>query len=240
MGTQPQAEYYYLTGYDTGRVFKYDTNFVYTNTYIDLKPITPGYLATPFRCRDITKGTNGHWYITENNNKRIYEYDETWTYVNYHIVSAQENNPSGLHQGSDGKFYLIGLDPTEVGVNPNRVWVYNSDWTYSGTSYDLSANVVYGTGLWEMPNGHWYILEKEWIYDYNATFTYSGTRHTLRYGSPIVHGLNGYGLFVDSSNNLYVVDIGDDMINVYNSSFVLQGSYSTLAEDSVMSGIYKI
>ena len=234
----PNNKFYWLTGYDTGRAIKYDSSFAYTETFIDLQKATTGYTTIPFRCRDITKGSNGHWYITENNNKRIYEYDANWNYVAYYVVNVQENNPSGLHQGLDGKWYLIGLDPTAVGVNPSVVWVYNADWTYSGTSYDLSAQLQYGTALWQMSDGKWFVLEKEWVYEYSSTFVYSGTRHGLRFGSPVVHGLNGYGICRDSDGNWYVVDINDDAVNKYSSSWTYLASYSTLSEDGVMSGIY--
>jgi hypothetical protein len=119
------------------------------------------------------------------------------------------------------------------------VWVYNSNWSYSGVSYDLSANVTFGTALWQLSNGHWIVLEKEWMYDYDASFVYTGTRHTLRYGSPIVYGLNGYGMCQSSVGNWYVCDINDDRVNEYNSSYVFTGNYwSVAAQDGVMTGIW--
>jgi hypothetical protein len=224
--------FFWLTGYNTGKVYKYDTAFNYTGISINLHDITPGYLATPFRCRDITKGANGNWYITENLNRYVYEYTPSWTYVATHTETRpQQNMPDGVWQGLDGKWY-------QVGYNPSKVFEYSSSWVYSGTSYDISGTSTWPQSIYQKPNGVWLIAEKGWVYEFSSSFVYTGTRHALTYGSPVMHGNNAYGLTTDASGRWYVTDIDDDAVNVYSPSWEYMGSHSTLAQDGIMTGIY--
>jgi len=95
--------------------------------------------------------------------------------------------------------------------------------------------------LWETTDGYWWVLDSlgDYVYKYNSDWIYTGLKYNTKWGSPIVHGTNGYGMYLGLNGFWYIPDIADDTINQYDSNWTYTGiSYSTLAEDSVMTGIY--
>ena len=223
--------HFWLSGYDTGTVYEYNLlDYSYTGNSHNLYSISPGYLTNPFRCRDIAKSTSGNFLVAENLYDRIYEYTSEWQYIGYHYVGDKETTLSSIHQGINGHYYIAGQDS-------DAVHEYDGSWNFI-QSFSIAAQSSYCQGIWQRDNGDWYVLDSfsDYVYKYNSSFVYSGTRYNTKFGSPTVHGTNGYGLaFYD--NFWYIIDIDFEEINKYTDSFTYVSSSPTLTQDGVFTGI---
>jgi hypothetical protein len=129
--------------------------------------------------RDLSKGNDGNWYVIDAVFDEIDVYDASWvqdlnatTYI-----GSEDTNPQGLEQNSTGQWFLLGDDT-------DSVYVYNSTWGYTGTSHNLSTELSEADGLYQSPDGTWWVGDAQGtglgtVYKYFENWTYTGTRYAL-------------------------------------------------------------
>ena len=239
--TYPTVRSWWLAGYDTGTMYKYDSSFNWQGVCKKINTIAvETFYTSAFHCRDITKGRDGLWYVVQNyavsssptSYKGMWVFNSDWTFnTRYNAFSGSETNPSGAWQDpSDGSWYVVGL------ATPTIVNKYDESWNWV-TSYTLTNMTDnFPTGIAKGNDGYFWIVNKGWAYKYNTSFVYQ-SRNSLQYTeAPTTFGTNSYGMCLGDDGNWYVTDINDDRINVYNSSWTHTGNYNSLG-DSVMTGI---
>ena len=240
------ATAFWATGYNTGKVYKYDANWNYSNISIDLMPIYNSAGTIHWGSsgpRDIAYDANlQKWYILDvGYSARVYRMKLDWTYDNFWFAT-HDPAPNSLEVDSDGNLYVAGGQAI--------VYKYNA----SGTNTEYFNLTAQGTiqiqGIRKGSNGKWYTLVagkvNEYTYDAAYTWTYTRNSWSTKYTiNGVVYGNNPYGLVELANGDWAITDINHDTINIYSSSFIYKSSSPHITQDdlngdSVITGIESV
>lgn len=97
----------------------------------------------------------------------------TWDYTgNKYNVSSEMGTPSGIYQDDQGNWWVASKAD-------GKVYKYDSDWSYTGTSYTVSEDEP--EGIWKGPDGNWWVIGKSTndVYKYTSDFSYTGTSYGI-------------------------------------------------------------
>jgi len=238
-------EFFYLSGYDNGRIYKYNIDGTYTGQYISLlekiNEFGQIYYATFVRVRDL-EYYNNKFYIIENLYDSIYEFDDNWNFTgNVYSVQSKETNPEGFCiDKNNGDVYVVGRDG-------DAVFYYNSSFVYQSQLYNLKTIDEYfnASTIRKGNDGNFYICDSfnDYIYIFDQTWAIIDTITTKVIIDPNLYGNNIYGIYQDSDNNWYGTDIDSDKVIKYNSNWefieIFVDNTLTDTGDSVISGIVK-
>jgi len=204
---------WWMVGYSTGKIYKYDLNWTYTGFFYDLSSIDS-------RIEDIFWDGINWWVVGEENNK-IFKFTSNWVYTGIsYYVGTQDNYPNGI--------FWDGINWWMVGYTDN-VYKYNSDWNYTGIFYDLTLGDLYPKDIF-LVGMNWWILRsvpsngriyKYWAF-YNISKNYFGNGYMyMQTNTTELISLKSvdYGIYYTlSSGDYFEVDFqtnSDSEINLY-------------------------
>ncbi len=128
---QDNENYWWVFNYDTSTIHKYDNNW---NDTGENKSLGAPFVNT----YDLHQGnTPDNWWLSgvdpEPNINGVREYDTVNdTYRTIDLSSEFSGGPGGFFQGSDNYWW-------RVDIGDDNVYKYTQDWTYTGTTYDVST-----------------------------------------------------------------------------------------------------
>ncbi len=152
------GSFYYMSGQNNARIYKYYLNWTYTGTSYDVST------QDLFPSGIFWDGTN--WFMTGTQNANIDKYDSSWNHVSLEFsVTAQDNSPQAISKkGAD--WYVMGNTNT-------KVFKYNLAGTYSGTSFDVSTEGATDLGIfWDGTNWWMASLGASDVFKYDSNWNY--------------------------------------------------------------------
>lgn len=133
------------------------------------------------------------------------------TYVQYGYGAVSFTEPYGVALNNAGTTIFV-LD----GGSPGAIYAFTSSWGTAGSEVIGGANASGPEGIAVDPSGVT-VYVSDYLNNQVDEYTYNGSSFT-----PVATLTNGFsgpsGLVLDSSNNLYVADSGNQKIDKYNGS----------------------
>ena len=188
---------------DTGSYSFFETpnldigTFEHDLTTIDITDIQqPSYNETESQENSLVIGVNAtvNSNHTINFNKTLEQYElsnlfETQIKIN---VNYSSEDPKKIEIFNDNfttdAWDLYGVSETfyKLGTEKNNYLLDNSsfvsDWAYAGTSYDISGQETYPTGI-AFYDGYWWLVGRDddtgRVYKYNSDWSYAGESHGI-------------------------------------------------------------
>lgn len=155
---------------------------------------------------------DGHFYVLDNTDNQVEEYDAAWTHQAGHAVAG--GSPMGITW--DGNhFFVLDADGTYI-------YEYDADFTLQ-ESHDISGDLpamsfYYSIGYF---NNYFYVYgytapDSDWIKKYDTSFTLISTTNI------------GYAIgdFAPGTTYLYILDGTNDDIKLYDADLSLQYTFN--------------
>lgn len=146
---------------------------------------------------------SGTFYALDFNDQVIDEYNDSFTFQTSHSVSETVGPSAFVFDGTN--WYV--LDGNET------IFEYDSSFSYTGTSFDVSSEITNNTGdglVWT--GNEFWLLESgtETIYQYDSSFSYTGYNYSLSNTSAAT-GMyyTDSSFYVGASGELDVYDLPD-------------------------------
>ncbi|KKM02661.1 hypothetical protein LCGC14_1782200, partial [marine sediment metagenome] len=175
----------------------------------------------------LTYGDNDKYELKVDLNNQIYD-EEPWDYTGVSYGLGGPPNPvrEDIHF-YNGYWWLLDRDE-------GKVYKYNSGWSYTGASYDVSNQESYPSDI-HFYNGYWWMvgLTADLVYKYNSDWSYTGTSYPIG-------DQNWYDRSIFFANSYWwVLERGTNVVYKYNSDWSYTGtSYPLGSQDTKPSGIY--
>lgn len=156
----------------------------------------------------------------------------TWEYTGEsQDLSTETAGPTGMYQDANGDWWVVGY-----GGGETHVYKYDSSWSYTGTSYNLTSELSsYGSSVYKGSDGQWYVADvsSAMVHEYDSSWSYTGNAHDLSGDFSGLHsisqGENGYW---------YATVAGSDSVLEYDSNWQSTGgSFNISAEVTSQRGI---
>lgn len=128
----------------------------------------------------------------------------------------------------DGLWYMLGRSNDEI-------FVYDENFTYTGTNFDISGETTLGGGLFHL-NNLWYITDGagDEVNVYDENFIYTGITHSL----PGAATNDPSGIYHRESQNLwYIVATDNNDVGQYDENFTFIQAFS-VNQDSEPYGLW--
>jgi len=148
---------------------------------------------------------NGHYYITDFDDKLVYEYNSSFVFQTTHSLHADQDFPWGITY--DGTYFYV------VERDYNNVFKYDSSWNYQTTYYINPSGFSWGITY---VDPYFYMVANK-IYKYDSSFNKIDEYDVL-------DNLDGYGICYNSDDGHFYVTTEGSILE-FNSSFVLQKTH---------------
>ncbi|WP_207587118.1 FG-GAP-like repeat-containing protein [Halomontanus rarus] len=169
------GQWYSADGRSTGdNIQIYYENFTHKQTIV-VGTETPGPWG-------VHRGDNNNWYLIDPVYEEIDEYDGGWEYQTAHDYSSvcPDDTPTDIHQDNNGNWWLLcgGI-----------LYKYDSSWSYTGTSQNLSGTVERLRGMFQDSEGYWWVADdpdsgSTFIRKYDSSWSYTGASHEIEDHNP--------------------------------------------------------